>query len=73
MFYTPEKQRLSGVISPEDTWWRFVIKSLSGKLIINNSWSGSRVSKIPQYVDEFPSGCSNERSGGLHSGDITLM
>lgn len=71
VFYSPEKQRLSGVISPEDTWWGFVIKSLGGKMLINNSWSGSRVSKIPQYVDEFPSGCSNERSGGLHSGDIT--
>lgn len=70
VYYTLDNQKISGVINSSDTWWGIVIKHLGGELLINNSWSGSRVSKIPQFADEFPSGCSDERSGGLHLSGI---
>lgn len=39
-----------------------------GKLLINNSWSGSRVTKLPSATELFPSACSDERTNGLHDG-----
>ena len=38
---------------------------IGGRLLVNNSWSGSRVTKLPYYGKLFPSGCSDERTGGL--------
>lgn len=54
----------------KDTWWDKVIDYFGGELLVNNSWSGSRVSMMPSGTPEklFPSGCSDERTGGLHIG-----
>lgn len=63
-FYKYEKCKLSGVKSYADTWWGRVIEALGGKLLVNNSWSGSLVvnhplCSIPSYA------CSDERTSGL--------
>ena len=34
---------------------------------MNDSWSGARVTRLPNYAQVFPSGCSDERTGRLHS------
>lgn len=69
-FYDTEKKLLSGVLTPADTWWGQVIDALGGRLLVNNSFSGSTVCKLPAYEIE-SYGCSDERTGSLHSGDVT--
>lgn len=66
IFYDEEKCKQSGVNTYEDTWWGKVIDFFGGELLINNSWSGSRVAKLPDSDRLFPSGCSDERTGKLH-------
>ena len=62
--YNHSYQPISGVRSISDTWWGQVIEQLEGKLLVNNSWSGSTVSRHPLY--EIPSyGCSEERTSTL--------
>lgn len=63
-FYKYEMCELSGVKAYGDTWWGQVIEALGGKLLVNNSWSGSLVVKhplcrIPSYA------CSDERTAFL--------
>lgn len=43
-----------------------VIDFFGGELLVNNSWSGSRVTQLPGSDSLFPSGCSDERTGNLH-------
>ena len=45
-----------------------MIGSLGGELLVNNSWSGSCVTKLPNREELFPSGCSDERTSALHNG-----
>ena len=71
VFYNGENCIKSGVIQVEDTWWNHVIRFLGGELLINNSWSGSRVTKLPEIDQLFPSGCSDERTSNLHIGNET--
>lgn len=66
VFYTGENCTRSGVCEPKDTWWNKVITFLGGELLVNNSWSGSRVTKLPDSDRLFPSGCSDERTSALH-------
>lgn len=68
VFYDWENRYRSGVLTPEDTWWGQVIHALGGRLLVNNSWSGSTVCKHPQYEIE-SYGCSDARAGGLGIGD----
>ncbi|MBQ7647236.1 MAG: SGNH/GDSL hydrolase family protein, partial [Clostridia bacterium] len=73
LFYTGERRDISGVKKESDTWWGQVIKHFKGKLLVNNSWSGSRASNVSENKgcdDLFPSGCSGERTGSMHSGNI---
>lgn len=67
VFYTGNTCVSSGVQGVKDTWWGKVIEYFGGELLVNNSWSGSRVTKLPESATLFPSGCSSERTGGLHS------
>ena len=62
-----EKARISDF---KDTWWGKVIDFFGGELLINNSWSGSRVTKLPHSEELFPSGCSNERTSLLHINSV---
>ena len=63
-FYTHSNCLETGVFIPSDTWWGQVIERLGGKLMVNDSFSGSTVCKHPQY--EVPSyACSTERTSDL--------
>ena len=70
VFYAGENCELSGVNEMADTWWGRVIDFFGGELLVNNSWSGSRVAQLPDSNSLFPSGCSDERTGGLHIRNI---
>ena len=70
VYYCEMLASVSNVRTPADTWWGKVIERLGGELLINNSWSGSWVSKLPDREELFPSGCSDERTSGLHNGDV---
>ncbi len=69
IFYTGEACDKTGVHAMKDTWWGKVIDYFGGELLVNNSWSGSRVTKLPNCDTLFPSGCSDERTGALHIGE----
>ncbi len=58
----------ASVYKPEDTWWGEVIERLGGKLLVNDSFSGSLVCAHPACL--IPSyACSDERTSGLSDGD----
>ena len=54
----------------QDTWWGKVIDFFGGELLVNNSWSGSRVTRLPNNDSLFPSGCSDERTDSLHINSV---
>lgn len=66
LFYFGENCFRSGVREMKNTWWGKVIDFFGGELLVNNSWSGSRVTQLPGSDSLFPSGCSDERTGSLH-------
>lgn len=70
VFYDGENCEKSEVKEMKDTWWGKVIDFFGGELLVNNSWSGSRVTKIPQSSRLFPSGCSAERTSALHINNV---
>lgn len=59
-------ERGSGVNTVNDTWWMQVINGLCGKLLVNNSYSGSLVAAHPQCRDESYA-CSDMRTSQLGS------
>lgn len=71
VFYDGEHCEKSGVIDMKDTWWGKVIDFFGGELLVNNSWSGSRVTRLPDSNTQFPSGCSDERTNHLHINNVT--
>ena len=70
VFYDSEQKRLSGVLTPGDTWWGKVIEALGGRLLVNNSWSGSTVCYHPLYEVESYA-CSDGRTSALSRGGDT--
>lgn len=70
VFYADDNCVKSGVVEAEDTWWDKVIGFFGGELLVNNSWSGSRVTKLRGNEQLFPSGCSDERTSALHINDV---
>lgn len=70
VFYAGENCGKSGVSEMQHTWWGKVIDFFGGELLVNNSWSGSRVTKLPNSNELFPSGCSDERTNGLHINNV---
>lgn len=69
VFFKGEKCIQSGVHTMKDTWWGKVIEYLDGELLVNNSWSGSRVTSSEKPGLEFPAACSIQRTYGLHTED----
>lgn len=69
LFYTGENCQRTLVKEYKDTWWGKVIDFFGGELLVNNSWSGSRVTKLPDSDKLFPAGCSDERTSSLHIND----
>ena len=66
VFYDAQMQYVNGLTSVNDTWWAQVIQALHGELCVNNSYSGSKVSG-----ESFPSACSAERCGSLHTPQVS--
>ncbi len=71
VFFKGKKCEKSGVREPLDTWWGKAVDYLGGIVLVNNSWSGSRASKLQELDTQFPSGCSAQRTNGLHKGKRT--
>lgn len=69
VFYDWPHKCQAQVFTPEDTWWGQVIRALGGQLLVNDSFSGSTVCKLPQYEIE-SYGCSDARTGGLGIGNL---
>lgn len=70
VFYSGDNCVKAGVVEAKDTWWGKVIDFFGGELLVNNSWSGSRVTKLKDKEQLFPSGCSDERTAALHINDV---
>lgn len=70
IFYAEDNGINTGVAEVSDTWWDKVIGFFGGELLVNNSWSGSRVTKWKGQEQLFPSGCSDERTAALHTNDV---
>ncbi len=68
-YYEGMRRFESGVFSPADTWWGRVIGELNGKLLVNDSFSGSTVTYDKRY--EIPSyASSDERTSHLHRNGV---
>ena len=65
VFYEGKSCEYSGVKEYSDTWWGQLIDYLGGELLVNDSWSGSSVTQLPDNERMFPSGISDERIGDL--------
>ena len=70
VFYSGDNCVKAGVVEAKDTWWDKVIGFFGGELLVNNSWSGSRVTKLEYNGQLFPSGCSDKRTAALHINDV---
>ena len=68
VFFDEQNSEKSNIHGMNDTWWGKVIDFFGGELLVNNSWSGSRVTSRRQ--NSFSSGCSDERTSYLHIKDI---
>lgn len=60
VYYDDERQRITGVMSPSDTWWGIVADVLGWEVLANASYSGSLVEG-----GDFPAGCSTRRIEAL--------
>ena len=68
-FYANGMKYESGVMTVADTWWGQVIAQLGGKLLMNDSFSGSTAVIHPAcFVDSYT--CTDQRTAYLHKGDI---
>ena len=68
VFYNWKNKALFDVYTPSDTWWGQVIEALGGRLLVNDSWSGSMVCRHPQCeIQSY--GCSDSRTGRLGVGE----
>ena len=67
VFYDTDNCKRANIEAYTDTWWGQVLEFFDAELLVNNSWSGSRVTKFPDQEQLFPAGCSDERTSSLHS------
>jgi len=70
VFYDNTMKFIADVFTPSDTWWGMVIEALGGKILVNNSISGSMVIKAPDCEIE-SYGCSDERTSALSRGTVS--
>lgn len=68
--YRADNREKTGIWAPEETWWGKVISFFGGELLVNDAWSGCRVTRMPGAKDRFPSACSERRTGNLHRGNV---
>jgi len=65
VFYDDNNCKKAEIESSKDTWWGSLIDFFGGELLVNNSYSGSRVSGRLASA-----GNSDERTSGLHLGEV---
>ena len=70
IFYDTARKLESGVLTSLDTWWGQVIKQLEGKLLVNNSFSGSTVCWHPLY-EVASYACSTKRTSSLRKEGVS--
>ncbi len=70
VFYNAERKHETGVWDLGDTWWGRVAEELSAEILVNNSVSGSTVTRCPGCETEAFS-ASDTRTSGLHVADMT--
>ena len=70
VFFNAERREKTGVWEMGDTWWGKVIEFFGGELLVNDSMSGCRVTRNPESREQFPAGCSEQRTGRLHVDDV---
>lgn len=70
VFYNDENCKRANIMEAGDTWWGQVLEYFKAQLLVNNSWLGSRVTKLPNQDELFPSGCSDERTSSLHINSV---
>ncbi len=63
-FYKDDVCKTSGVKKAQDIWWGKVIAFFGGKLLVNNSYSGSKVTSKDK---SFPAGISQKRIDELET------
>lgn len=61
VYYDRERAGRAGIFSVESTWWMIVLKHFGAQLLVNNSWSGSKV-----YGEDMAAGSSEWRTKHLH-------
>ena len=70
VFYDEARREKTGVWEMGDTWWGKVIDFFGGELLVNDSQSGSRVTRPADGKEQLPAGCSERRTGNLHEDDV---
>lgn len=71
VFHEGQTCQRTGVSRIENTWWGKVIHALDGELLVNNSWSGSRVTKVPLDREGcFLPAVVMRGQGGLHTNNV---
>ena len=63
--YKGRFQQRSGVFGMGDTWWGMVLEHFGGRLLANDSYSGSTVTCLRADGRLYPCACSGERTGAL--------
>ena len=70
IFYDAIRKRESGVLSYSDTWWGRALDRLGAELLINNSFSGSTVTRDKRHeIESYASGDTRIKS--LANGALT--
>ncbi len=70
LFYDGASRSRTGIWEMADTWWGKVIDFFGGELLVNDSWSGCWVARPESRREQFPSACSDRRTGRLHGGSV---
>ena len=73
VYYGPSFGSITGVYTPEDTWWMQVIRALDGALLANNSWSGSTVSMVGSLPACSPSRIRKLAAEGMTPDHILIL
>ncbi len=69
-YYGREMEFLTGIHSWKDMWWGQVLCHFGGRLLVNNAWSGSYVTKA-ESCQVLSYGCSDARCGALAADGVT--
>ncbi len=61
----------AGIRSVGETWWGITAAHFGWEVLVNDAWSGGRVTRLPDAPTLYPAGCSDERTSRLHVNVVT--